>query len=123
MSIEESRIRTLCNQAPDDAGSYVLYWMQQSQRAAHNPALEHAVRLANERHQAVLVAFGLYDRYPDASERAFAFLLEGLAETASALADRGIKLVVRRGRPDKVALELARVVDREIKRRFRASVR
>jgi len=82
--------------------------MQQSQRAAHNPALEHAVRLANERDQAVVVGFGLYEDYPDASERAFAFLLEGLAETAEALADRGIKLVLRRGRPDRVAGTLAK---------------
>ncbi len=108
MSVEETRIRMLCDEPPDDGGSYVLYWMQQSQRAAHNPALEHAVRLANERDQAVLVGFGLYERYPDASERAFAFLLEGLAETAAALADRGIKLVLRRGRPDKVARDLAK---------------
>jgi len=36
--------------------------MQQSQRAAHNPALEHAIKLANERDQAVVVAFGLYER-------------------------------------------------------------
>jgi deoxyribodipyrimidine photo-lyase len=55
-----------------------------------------------------VVGFGLYERYFDASERAFAFMLEGLAETAKALADRGIKLVLRRGRPDKVALELAK---------------
>jgi hypothetical protein len=40
--------------------------MRQSQRAAHNPALEHAVKLANERDQAVVVGFGLYERYPDA---------------------------------------------------------
>ena len=108
MGVEETRVRTLREGSPSDAGSYVLYWMQQSQRAAHNPALEHSIKLANERDQAVVVGFGLYERYPDANERAFAFLLEGLAETARALADRGIKLVLRRGRPDKVALELAK---------------
>jgi deoxyribodipyrimidine photo-lyase len=108
MSIEPTRIQVLCDQQPADKGRYVLYWMQQSQRAAHNPALEQAVRLANERGQGVLVGFGLYERYPDANERAFAFLLEGLAETAESLAERGIKLVARRGRPDKVALDLAK---------------
>jgi deoxyribodipyrimidine photo-lyase len=82
--------------------------MQQSQRAAENPALEHALQLANERDQALVVGFGLYERYPEANERTFAFMLEGLAETAAALADRGLKLVVRRGRPDRVALELAK---------------
>ncbi len=107
MSIEQTRIQTLCDDDPDDEGTYVLYWMQQSQRAAHNPALEHAVQLGNERDQPVLVGFGLYERYPDANERSFAFLLEGLAETAADLADRGIKLVLRRGTPDTVALDLA----------------
>jgi deoxyribodipyrimidine photo-lyase len=108
MGIEKTRIWVLCDDPPADDGSYVLYWMQQSQRASHNPALEHAIQLANRRDQGVVVGFGLYERYPDANERAFAFLLEGLAETATTLADRGIKLVVRRGRPDTVARELSK---------------
>ena len=83
MAVERTRIRTLCDETPDNTGRYVLYWMQQSQRADHNPALEHAVQIANERGQSVLVGFGLYERYPDANERSFAFLLEGLAETAA----------------------------------------
>jgi deoxyribodipyrimidine photo-lyase len=106
--IEPARIRALNDAPPHPDGRYVLYWMQQSQRAAHNPALEHAVQLANERNEPVLVGFGLYEGYPEASERHFAFLLEGLADAAGALHARGMKLVVRRGRPDGVALELAR---------------
>ncbi len=106
--MEESRIRTLNDAPPNPEGVYVLYWMQQSQRADHNPALEHAIRLANERGEPVLVGFGLWADYPDASERSFAFLLEGLAETAAGLSERGIKLVVRRGQPHEVALRLAK---------------
>lgn len=98
----------LRDREPDPAGTYVLYWMQQSQRCEHNPALEYAIRLANELDQSVLVGFGLYEGYPEAGERHFAFLLEGLAEVADGLSERGIKLVVRRGRPDRVAIELAR---------------
>lgn len=107
MPIEPTRIRTLCDHEPDERGSYVLYWMQQAQRAEHNPALEHAVGLADERDQPLLVGFGFDEDYPEANERSFAFMLEGLAETASMLAERGIKLVLRRGRPDEVALHLA----------------
>lgn len=105
--IEAERIQVLSDAPPDEAGTYVLYWMQQSQRASHNPALELAIAEANARDQAVLVGFGLYEAYPQASERTFAFLLEGLADAARALADRGLKLVLRRGRPDEVALALA----------------
>ena len=37
------------NQRPQRSGSYVLYWMQQAQRAEDNPALEHALAAANRR--------------------------------------------------------------------------
>ena len=40
---------TELNDAPYQARSYVLYWMQQSQRAQSNHALEYAVRLASAR--------------------------------------------------------------------------
>ncbi|MGR8921247.1 MAG: deoxyribodipyrimidine photo-lyase, partial [Gammaproteobacteria bacterium] len=106
--MDERRVRDLNDAPADDAGAYVLYWMQCAQRAAFNPALEYAARQANERGEPLVVGFGLYEAYPDASERHFAFMLEGLAETALALNERRIKLVVRRGRPDEVALELAR---------------
>ena len=114
VAIESARIRTLNDAPPHPDGSYVLYWMQQSQRAHQNPALEHAVRCANELGQPLLVGFGLHARYPEARERHFAFMLEGLAETARELARRGVKLVVRRGRPDTVALELARSASRVV---------
>ena len=105
--MNETRIKQLNDQAPDADGTYVLYWMQQSQRADANPALEHAIRLGNERRQGVIVGFGLMADYPEANQRHFAFMLEGLAETAGALTERGIKLVARFGAPDQVALDLA----------------
>lgn len=82
--------------------------MQQSQRAYANPALEHAIRLADELDQGVIVGLGLMADYPEANRRHFAFMLEGLAETAEALHDRGIKLVAQKGAPDHVALALGK---------------
>jgi deoxyribodipyrimidine photo-lyase len=105
--VNENRIQQLNDDAPDAGGKYVLYWMQQSQRAHTNPALELAVRIANERHQAVIAGFGLMADYPEANRRHFAFMLEGLAETATSLHKRGIKVVARIGAPDQVALALA----------------
>jgi deoxyribodipyrimidine photo-lyase len=55
----------------------------------------------------LLCVFGLDATYPDANERHFAFMLAGLAETASCLADRGIKLVGRFGSPPEVAHKLS----------------
>ncbi|MHC4982636.1 MAG: deoxyribodipyrimidine photo-lyase [Planctomycetota bacterium] len=104
--IERSRVRQL-NSKPVLKGTFVLYWMQASQRAEYNHALEYAVARANELGQPVVGLFALTDDYPDANERNYAFMLEGLAETQAALANRGIQLVVRRGPPDEIAAEAA----------------
>jgi len=80
--------------------------MQQSQRAAHNHALEYAVQQANKLDRMLLVVFGLMDGYPEANLRHYSFMLEGLKETIATLAARGIKMVLRRGHPSQVALKL-----------------
>ncbi|HEV2219876.1 MAG TPA: deoxyribodipyrimidine photo-lyase, partial [Casimicrobiaceae bacterium] len=105
--IERERLRLL-NDAPEVPGDHVLYWMQQSQRAAFNPALEWAVANANRLRLPVVVGFGLTDGYPEANARHYAFMLEGLREVEASLAERGIAFVMRRGPPDSVAIELAR---------------
>ncbi len=104
--VESERIQALNDKEPK-AGKYVLYWMQQSQRAHFNPALEHSIREANQRNLPVLVAFGLMDDYPEANARHYAFMLQGLQEVARDLHKRKIKFVVRRGSPETVALRLA----------------
>ena len=88
-------------------GRYVGYWMQQSQRAEFNPALEYAVHRANELKLPLVVVFGLMDDYPEANLRHYHFLLQGLADVEQALAKRKITFVVHRGSPDDVALDLA----------------
>ena len=107
MSIQPTRIKSL-NDTDIRTGDYVLYWMQQSQRARYNHALEYAVQQANKQDQMLLVGFGLMDDYPDANLRHYTFMLEGLKETSAALASRGIKMVLRRGHPPEVALNLGR---------------
>jgi deoxyribodipyrimidine photo-lyase len=102
--VQEERTQHLNDKGVRD-GDYVLYWMQSSQRAEHNHALEYAVQQANDLGQRLLVVFGLTDRYPEANLRHYAFMLEGLADVETALRKRGIKLVVRKGSPDDVALE------------------
>ncbi len=105
-SIPETRVRLL-NTKNVQQGKYVLYWMQQSQRAVFNHALEYAVRQANRLGQGVVVIFGLTDGYPEANIRHYTFMLEGLQETRASLEKRGIPLVVRIGEPDAAALALA----------------
>ncbi len=118
------------NRRDAQGGAYILYWMQASQRAEHNPALEYAAGEANAHNLPLVVAFGLTDRFPEANLRHYAFMLEGLRETQHALEARGVRMVVRRGEPDAVALELAGdaalvVADRgylRVQKRWRRSV-
>ena len=88
--IEHQRIQPLNDRSAAHSSRYVLYWMQQSQREAHNPALEFAVKEANHRDQPVVVVFVVIEDYPQANERHFAFMLQGLREVAVSLKKRGI---------------------------------
>ena len=103
LKIHKERMLDL-NEADVRDGDYVLYWMQSSQRAEHNHALEYAVQRANDLGKRLLVVFGLTDDYPEANLRHYAFMLEGLKDSQEALRERGIKMVVRKGSPDEVAL-------------------
>ncbi len=105
--IAPERIAVL-NTRPAVTGRYVLYWMQQSQRAEFNHALEYAVQRANAAGLPLLVGMGLTDEYPDANTRHYAFMLQGLADAQTALKRRGIRMVVQRGSPDDVALRLGK---------------
>ena len=102
-NFHESRIQSL-NKLDLQQGDFVLYWMQQSQRAEYNHALEYAVQQANKIDQGVLVVFGLMDDYPEANVRHYTFMLEGLQETQATLGKRSIKMVVQTGNPANVAL-------------------
>ena len=111
MPIAADRIRLLNAAEIQAGGRYVLYLMQQSCRSRGNPALELAVEEANRLNLPVLACFGLLDGaggFPSANARHYAFLLDGLAEVARRLAERGIGFVMRKGSPAEVAIELAR---------------
>src|ERR671910_777211 len=102
--IREERVRDLNEEDVRD-GDYVQYWMQSSQRAEQNHALEYAVKRANDLGQRLLVVFVLTDDYPEANLRHYTFMLEGLKDVQEALEKRGIKMVVREGSPEHVAIE------------------
>jgi deoxyribodipyrimidine photo-lyase len=104
--IQSQRLSVLADRPERAGGAYVLYWMQQSQRAAYNPALEYAVERANALDLPVLVAFALMRL--GAGARHYAFMVEGLREVQAALEARGIGFVIRRGDVDPVVTTLAR---------------
>jgi deoxyribodipyrimidine photo-lyase len=99
------RLRAL-NEREIARGRYVLYWMQQSQRAEYNHALEYAIAQANALGMPCLVGFALTDDYPEANLRHYHFMLQGLRETQRKLLARGVKMTVQRGGPPEVVLRL-----------------
>ena len=105
--IDERRVQVLNDTDPKPDRAHVLYWMQHSQRSEHNDALEYAVQRANDHGVPLLVAFGLTEDYPDANERHFRFMLEGLQQTAQAISRRNIGFTLRFGSPPDVCRELA----------------
>ncbi len=127
--IQKERVREL-NENKLRNGRYVLYWMQSSHRAQYNHALEYAIQKANKIHRPVITYFGLTDDFPDASERHYYFMMEGLREVQTTLADRGIQMVVLHESPAFGAVKLAKdasivVVDRgysHLERKWRSEV-
>jgi len=114
--IQKERIKVL-NSKMVRKGQYVLYWMQASQRAECNHAMEYAILQANELRVPLLVYFGITDRFPEANERHYVFMLEGLKEVKNTLEQRGIRMVILHQSPEIGAVRLSKqaslvVVDR-----------
>src|SRR4030043_188868 len=97
--IQKERVRPLNNET-EKRRDYVLYWMQPSQRAEYNHPLEYAAGEANARGKPLVVFFGLTEKSPEANERPYAFMLEGLKEVGRSLEERGIRFVLRHISPE-----------------------
>jgi deoxyribodipyrimidine photo-lyase len=99
--MNNKRITPIKVKQSDENKSYILYWMQQAQRVQYNHALEHAIQTANRKGLPLVVYFGLTDRFPEANERHYAFMLEGLSEVERLLKKLKIAFVVKKGSPEK----------------------
>jgi deoxyribodipyrimidine photo-lyase len=76
-------------------GDSVIYWMQRSQRAVDNPALNVAISAANAYRKPLYVLFCINPDFPHANVRHFDFMLRGIEETARTLRKRGVGFVMR----------------------------
>ncbi|HUU78820.1 MAG TPA: deoxyribodipyrimidine photo-lyase [candidate division Zixibacteria bacterium] len=112
--IQNTRKQKLNTYSPNLDGEYVIYWMQSSQRASYNHALEFAIEEANELQKPLIVFFGLTDSFPEANERHFYFMVEGLKGVKQQLYTKGINFVIRKTSPElgiaKLAKEAASVI-------------
>jgi deoxyribodipyrimidine photo-lyase len=102
------RVSILKDGVPRANGRYVLYWMQHSQRAEANAALERAATWANDLSLPLLVLFVLDASYREANARSYTFMLEGIADAFRAIARRGAQPALRRGSPPEIVAKAAR---------------
>lgn len=104
--ISQERIKIINDNDVVD-NPYIVYWMQSSQRTEYNHALEYAIQQANILKKPLIVYFGVTDCFPEANERHYYFMLEGLKEVKSELAKRNIRMLIRKVSPEIGALEIS----------------
>ena len=97
--IEKERIKTLNNQQLRH-GDFVVYWMQATQRTEHNQALDYAIILANKLKQPLLVYFAITNNYPEANERHYYFMLEGLKQVQTSLEEKNLQFLIQNNSPE-----------------------
>jgi len=108
--IHDQRIQHLNRHMPKN-NHFILYWMQASQRTEYNHALNYAIDLANTRRKPLIVYFGFTPSFPEANLRHYHFMIQGLKEVNKILNDRKIKMIIRRGSPEKNAVKLSENAD------------
>lgn len=128
--VQQERLQILNSRPILSEQTYVLYWMQASQRVQENPALFYALQQAKALHKPIVVAFGLTPTFLEASERQYVFLLEGLQDVAEKLRERGIRFVLTLEGPQqgiialasKAALVVTDLAYGKVERQWRATV-
>ncbi len=86
----KDRVRVLNDAPVRSNAAYVLYWARMNRRVAFNHALAHAAQLANELELPLLYYEELDGNHPDANDRSYTFILEGVPDTAASLKALGI---------------------------------
>ena len=86
------RIR-LHQEGTSENGHFVLYWMRTAVRADENPALEVAIRMADQQRLPLLVYQAISQHYDYASDRHHMFMLEGARDVQMQFRQRGISYV------------------------------
>jgi deoxyribodipyrimidine photo-lyase len=92
---------------PNPQGDCVVYWMQRSQRARDNLALNVAIEAANELVKPVVVFFALRSDAHHANYRHYQFLVDGLGDLVDGLRKRNVGFVLRRS-PEQSVLRFCR---------------
>jgi len=108
------RIHATPDAKPRHGGEFVLYWMQTTQRAHDNFALNFAIEQADALGLPLQVYHGLRHDYPWASDRFHTWILEGVIDLYAGFAARGINYAfwLDEGTESIARSHLARLADR-----------
>lgn len=107
--VDARRVNVL-NDRPIKDGP-VVYWMQRDQRAHDNWALLYAKQCADEMKVPLYVVFNLVPTYGHATWRHYDFMLRGLEEVATSLAEKNIGFLVTYGDPDQMIYGVVKQYD------------
>lgn len=106
VSLQE-RIHHL-NEKPISQGKYILYWMSRAKRVHDNPGLFYAITLANQHKLPLLFLFVVSDEFPDANQKHYQFILEGIKELTEEPGMQKIRFVIALGRMVDIVTKLAK---------------
>jgi deoxyribodipyrimidine photo-lyase len=90
VSVPGTRVRACNGRGVREDGAYVLHWMIAFRRPRCNFALQRAVEHARVLNKPLVVLEALRARYPWASERLHAFVLQGMADNTRAFEGRPV---------------------------------
>jgi deoxyribodipyrimidine photo-lyase len=105
--LKNDRVKKLNSYSILTDKKYILYWVHSSQRCNFNPSLNYSIELANSHKKPILAFFGLTESYPEANERHYKFMLEGLKELKSNFEEINIPFFVIRGNPCDICQKLS----------------
>ncbi len=91
---QTERLHIINDKKPNQAGHYILYWMDQSLRIRDNYSLNHAIELANKYKKPLLILYIIDLSYPLLNSRHYEFILEGLNSLRRDLYSGGIRLQI-----------------------------
>ena len=89
--VTDHRLHVPPDTRPVAGGEFILYWMQTTQRAHDNFALNFAIEQADLLGIPVLVYHGLRHDYPWASDRFHTWILQSVADLAAGFEAKGIQ--------------------------------
>jgi deoxyribodipyrimidine photo-lyase len=90
-SVPAIRIRKGNGAGLRPSGEYVLYWMISNRRLRYNFALDRAIEHSKSLGKPLVIFEALRAGYPWASDRLHRFVLDGMAENARFLTERGVR--------------------------------